>query len=134
MASVFDVVPPSGLPCGTGCEPQAAGGNETVYLSPQSDSIESAEFEVIGPAALVRGFNMPVGSRVSIEMVWGNCSDRIYGPYVKDGIELALTPTNTILSVPEPGRYRLVAHGVTLGVLMPTVVVNRRNGWTMPLS
>lgn len=134
MSSVFEVPSPSCPPCGAGGNQMAAPGNEAVYLSPLSESVESAEFEVIGPAALVRGFNMPAGSRVVVEMVWGAGSSRIYGPFVQGGVELALTPTHTILSVPEPGRYRLVAHGVTLGALMPTVVVNRRNGWTMALT
>lgn len=132
MTSVFDThVFYPGL---TACVGQANGRNDDVYLSPDSESIESPEFEVIAPAAVVSAFNLKPGQRVRVEMVTGYRDMTLYAPVVHHGLPLRVDADNTQCAVVLPGRYRLVAEGVAPGIDMPTVIVLRRNGITQALA
>ena len=132
MTSIFDT---------QGCAPgimgyagQTNGRRDDVYLSPDSESIESPEFEVIAPAAVVSAFDLKPGQRVRVDMVTGFRDTTLYAPVVHHGLPLALDAVNTQLAVVLPGRYRLVAEGVEPGIDMPTVIVLRRNGISQALA
>jgi hypothetical protein len=134
MKSIFHETRMAGIAC-LGVDMSASRcADEDVYLSPLSDSVESPDFEVISPAAVVRAFHLQPGQRIAVEMVHGNGVARITGPVVIEGVLMELDTANTVFAVNVPGRYRLVAHGVSPGSQMPTVVVSRRNGWTMALT
>ena len=132
MTSIFDT--PGCTPGILGFAGQASGRRDEVYLSPDADSIESPEFEVIAPAAIVSGFDLKPGQRVRVDMVTGFRDTTLYAPAIHHGQPLALDAANTQLAVVLPGRYRLVAEGVAPGIDMPTVIVLRRNGMTQALA
>lgn len=94
----------------------------TLYLSPQSESVESPEFEVGNGRTIVRAFDLSVGA-IRIEMVHGHAEAKRYALAMQNGIAWLLTPTHTLFVIDVPGRYRLVATGIALGPQMPTVVV-----------
>lgn len=132
MTSIFDA---------QGCAPGIMGyagqtncRRDDVYLSPDSESIESPEFEVIAPAAVVSAFDLKPGQRVRVEMVTGYRDMTLYAPVVHHGLPLGVDADNTQCAVALPGRYRLVAEGVVPGIDMPTVIVLRRNGVTQTLA
>jgi len=124
MTSVFDL--PGCYP-GLPCVPPTTGRSDEVYLSPQSDSVESPEFEVLAAAAVVTAFDLKPGQRVRVEAVSGYRDSTLYAPVVHHGQPLRLAADNTQLAVVWPGRYRLVAEGAAPGIDMPTVIVLRRN-------
>jgi hypothetical protein len=132
MSSIFDV--PTCTPGILGYAGQPNGRRDDVYLSPDSESVESPEFEVIAPAAIVSAFDLKPGQRVRVDMVTGYRDTTLYAPSIHHGQPLQLDPTNTQLAVVLPGRYRLVAEGVVPGIDMPTVIVLRRNGVTQALA
>jgi hypothetical protein len=132
MTSVFDT--PACHPGLTACVGQANGRSDEVYLSPASESVESPEFEVIAPAAIVSAFDLKPGQRVRVEVVTGYRDMTLYAPVIHHGLPLRLDAGNTQLAVVLPGRYRLVAEGVAPGIDMPTVIVLRRNGVTQALA
>ena len=132
MTSIFDR--PGCAPGLLGYAGQANGRRDDVYLSPDSESVESPEFEVIAPAAVVCAFDLKPGQRVRVDMVTGFRDTTLYAPVVHHGQPLALDVANTQLAVVLPGRYRLVAEGVAPGIDMPTVIVLRRNGVTQALA
>lgn len=120
MVSIFDVPASACSPPG----PCAAMPirDPTVYLSPQSESLESPEFEVTSGRAILRAFDLTVGA-IRIEMVHGHAEAKRYALVVRNGVAWLLQPTHTLFDIDIPGRYRLVATGITLGPQMPTVVV-----------
>lgn len=124
MTSIFD---PPGFYPGLPCVAPTTGRSDEVYLSPQSDSIESPEFEVLAATAIVTAFDLKPGQRVRVEAVSGYRDSTLYAPVVHNGQPLRLDADNTQLAVLWPGRYRLVAEGVAVGIDMPTVIVLRRN-------
>lgn len=132
MTSIFDR--PGCTPGILGVAGQRNGRRDDVYLSPDSESVESPEFEVIAPASIVSGFDLKPGQRVRVDMVTGYRDTTLYAPAIHHGQPLQLDPTNTQLAVALPGRYRLVAEGVAPGIDMPTVIVLRRNGVTQALA
>ena len=121
MASIFDQCVPACC-----CPPVACGSmsmrDPTVYLSPQSESMESPEFEVGHGRAIIRAFDLTVGA-ICIEMVHGHAEAKRYALAIQGGIAWMLTPTHTLSVIDIPGRYRLVAMGLVLGPQMPTIVV-----------
>lgn len=132
MSSIFDQ--PGCTPGILGYAGQPNGRRDDVYLSPDSESVESPEFEVIAPTAIVSAFDLKPGQRVRVDMVTGYRDTTLYAPAIHHGQPLQLDPTNTQLAVVLPGRYRLVAEGVAPGIDMPTVIVLRRNGVTQALA
>lgn len=100
----------------------------TVYLSAQSESVESPEFEVGSGRAVVRAFDLNVGA-IRIEMVHGHAEAKRYALAMQNGMPWALTPTHTLFVIDVPGRYRLVATGIAVGLQMPTVVVTDAPAW-----
>lgn len=104
----------------------------TVYLSPQSESLESPEFEVGQGRAIVRAFDLTAGA-IRIEMVHGHAETKRYALAMQHGSPWVLTPTHTLFPIELPGRYRLVATGLTLGPTMPTVIVTDAPLWRTPL-
>lgn len=119
MTSIFDCHPRPMPPCGNAGQ---FAPDPTLYLSPQSESVESPEFEVGNGRAIVRAFDLTIGA-IRIEMVHGHAEAKRYALVMQNGIAWLLTPTHTLFVIPVPGRYRLVATGITLGPQMPTVVV-----------
>jgi hypothetical protein len=120
MASIFDVPTQACGPPGA-CVAMPVR-DPTVYLSPQSESVESPEFEVGNGRAIVRAFDLNLGA-IRIEMVHGHAETKRYALAMQHGVGWLLTPTHTLTVIEVPGRYRLVATGITLGPQMPTVVV-----------
>jgi hypothetical protein len=120
MASIFD------HPASACCPPGPCGAmpirDPAVYLSPQSESVESPEFEVGSGRAIVRAFDLTIGA-IRIEMVHGHAEAKRYALAMQNGIAWLLSPTHTLEVIEVPGRYRLVATGIVLGPQMPTVVV-----------
>lgn len=119
MPSHFACVP-ADVPCGLGVATFVP--DPTVFLSPQSASVESPEFEVGYGRAIVRGFDLVVGA-IRIDMVHGHAETKRYAPAIQHGQPWLLTPTHTLQVIDIPGRYRLVATDIVLGPHMPTVVV-----------
>jgi hypothetical protein len=120
MASIFDHPAPAccpPMPCGA-----MPARDPAVYLSPQSESVESPEFEVGSGRAIVRAFDLTFGA-IRIEMVHGHAEAKRYALAMQNGIAWLLSPTHTLSVIDVPGRYRLVATGIALGPQMPTVVV-----------
>lgn len=120
MASIFDHPAPACCPPGP-CSAMPIR-DPAVYLSPQSESVESPEFEVGSGRAIVRAFDLTIGA-IRIEMVHGHAEAKRYALAMQNGIAWLLSPTHTLSVIEVPGRYRLVATGIALGPQMPTVVV-----------
>jgi hypothetical protein len=89
MTSIFDVP-------ASACSPSRPCGampirDASVYLSPQSESVESPEFEVTTGRAIVRAFDLSVGA-IRIEMVHGHAEAKRYALVVRNGIAWLLQP------------------------------------------
>ncbi len=119
MTSIFDCHSRPMPPCGSAGQ---FAPDPTLYLSPQSESVESPEFEVGYGRAIVRAFDLTIGA-IRIEMVHGHAEAKRYALVMQNDIAWLLTPTHTLFVIDVPGRYRLVATGIALGPQMPTVVV-----------
>lgn len=118
---------PIGVSSACGTSPPGSG-DPTVYLSPQSLSVESPEFEVGNGRTVVRAFDLTEGA-IHIEMVHGHAESKRYAPVVQNGLAWMLSPTHTLFVIDLPGRYRLLATGVAPGSRMPTVVVSGTPAW-----
>lgn len=129
MTSIFDCHPRPMPPCGSAAQ---WAPDSTVYLSPQSESVESPEFEVGNGRAIVRAFDLTVGA-IRIEMVHGHAEAKRFALAMQNGLPWALSPTHTLFVIDVPGRYRLVATGIPLGLQMPTVVVTEAPAWRAAL-
>lgn len=116
-----------------GCGPAAPRSSDpTVYLSPQSETVESPEFEVGDGRTVIRAFDLALGT-IHVEMVHGHAEGKRYAPVVQNGLAWRLTSTHTLLVIDIPGRYRLIATGVAPGLQMPTVVVTGSPAWRASL-
>lgn len=129
MTSIFDRQTRPMPPCGVAGQYVP---DPTVYLSPQSESVESPEFEVGSGRAVVRAFDLNVGA-IRVEMVHGHAEAKRYALAMQNGMPWALTPTHTLFVIDLPGRYRLVATGIAVGLQMPTVVVTEVPAWRATL-
>jgi hypothetical protein len=129
MTSVFDRRTRPMPPCGTAGQ---SAPDPTVYLSPNSESVESPEFEIGSGLAVVRAFDITVGA-IRIEMVHGHAEAKRFALAMQNGMPWVLTPTHTLFVIDVPGRYRLVATGIALGQQMPTVVVTDAPVWRAAL-
>jgi len=104
-------------------------------LSPLSGSNNSSIFELgsggAGESAQLRVFNLLPGQTVALEMVAGAGAGQVVGPAVVNGVTLQLDATNTLLTLTQFGRYRVVAYSggvpVEPGEQMPTVELVRQS-------
>jgi len=82
-------------------------GDRFILLDNKTVGDTSAIFEVPQGGACIRAFNVPVGVRILLEMVYSFGGREIVDAVRVNGIELSLTRENNTLQVTLAGTYRV---------------------------